>query len=68
MYNGGGSTPSPGLLKFKRGKAKKAKNKKEAIEMAILKAEQLIKSLEKIKLPEITEEKKSYLKGILFKV
>jgi len=47
---------------------KKVKTKKEDIETSILETERLIKILEKIKLPEITEEKKSYLKDILFEV
>lgn len=48
--------------------SKKVKPKKEGVETAILEAERLIKSLENIKIVEITKEKKSYLKGILFKV
>jgi len=47
---------------------KKVKTKKEDIETAILETERLIKILEKIKLPEVTEEKNGYLKSILFEL
>lgn len=48
--------------------SKKVKTKKEDIETAILESERLIKTLGKIKLPEVTEEKKRYLKSILFEL
>lgn len=47
---------------------KKVKTKKEDIERAVLESERLIKTLGKIKLSEVTEVGKRYLKSILFEV
>lgn len=64
----GGRLQVPGYENLREAKPKKVKTKKEDIETAILESERLIKTLGKIKLPEVTEEKKRYLKSILFEL